>query len=68
MYRSLDRVVVRHKEIEIHWRFEDIFKHFQVLYLPETAVASPPDRRSHPHRNVGIPQDWHLKEKMLVLA
>ena len=43
MYRSLDRVVVRHKEIEIHWRFEDIFKHFQALSLPETAAASPPN-------------------------
>ena len=31
MYRSLDRVVVKHKELEIHWGFEDILKEFQAL-------------------------------------
>lgn len=40
MYRSLDRVVVGHNEIEIHWQFEDIFKHFKAVSLPEKTAKS----------------------------
>ena len=29
MYQSLDRVIVKHKELEIHWSFEDVFSSLQ---------------------------------------
>lgn len=31
MYQSLDRVIVKHKELEIHWCFEDVFSSFAEL-------------------------------------
>ena len=29
MYQSLDRVIVKHKELDIHWSFEDVFSSLQ---------------------------------------
>ena len=38
MYQSLDKVIVKHKQLEIHWGFEDIFKNYQWFPVSETTI------------------------------
>ena len=38
MYQSLDKVIVKHEQLEIHWGFEDIFKHYQWFPASETTA------------------------------
>lgn len=39
MYRSIDEVLVRNdRRIEIHWGFEDVFKQFRAVTLPEQSA------------------------------
>ena len=39
MYHAIDRVIVKDKEIEIHWAFEDFFKQFQELAHSKKTVS-----------------------------